>query len=133
MDEMVTYLTPREVLTQTIHVDDDNIRGRVNHVTVELAIEAIKKYHKQFEGEMPVPIVYTPPVLTLEEKIVEAKGYGVRFIKAQPTGQYQETPDAIIITEDMSTSVFENLLDRKIQYYRERVFIDILKKHDLLK
>lgn len=128
MDEVTTYATPMDVLMEMLGVTKPPSLNQ--SVRVESAIEAIRVYHKQFDAQY---VKFTPPVSTLEEKILEAKGYGVRFIKALPTAQYQETPDAIIIPEGLTTEGFEEELDEKIQYYRDRVFIDILKKHDLLK
>jgi hypothetical protein len=126
MDEVTTYATPMDVLRQVlgIHINDSRDMTTAT-VRVESAIEAMKLYYNQFLEAVPTS--------TLESKILKAKRLGIRFIKAHPTGQYQETPDAIIIPEGLTTEGFEEELDEKIDYYNDRVFIDILKKHDLLK
>ena len=131
MDEMVTYLTTKQVLDRVLNLQDKTMESIVS-IRIDAIIEAMKQYHNQFDNPQYVPTP-PPPVLTLEEKILEAKGYGIRFIEASPTGQYIDTHDAIIITDGLTTEGFEEELDEKIQYYRDRVFMDILKKHDLLK
>jgi hypothetical protein len=126
MDEVITYATPLDVLRQVLGIHENDSRDITKStVSVESAVAAIKAYHNQFLEAVPTS--------TLESKILKAKQLGIRFIKAQPTGQYQETPDAIIITGGLTTEGFEEELDEKIDYYNDRVFIDILKKHDLLK
>ena len=124
MDEVTTYATPMDVLRQVVGIHINDSRD-ITTVRVESAIAAIKAYHNQF--------IEAVPTSTLESKILKAKQLGIRFIKASPTGQYQETPDAIIITEGLTTEGFEEELNEKLDYYHDRVFMDILKKHDLLK
>lgn len=124
MDEVTTYATPMDVLRQVLHLHENNSQS-ITTVRVESAIEAIKVYHNQFYEAVPTT--------ELESKILKAKRLGIRFIKCNPTGQYQETPDAVMITEGLTTEDFEEILNAKIDYYNDRVFIDVLKKHDLLK
>ena len=123
MDIVVEYATPEQVLAKLHKLN--NQAHSSESVPASTAIEAIKAYHKQFLEAVPTS--------ALESKILKAKRLGIRFIKASPTGQYQETPDAVIVTEGLTTEGFEEILNKKIDYYNDRLFIDILKKHDLLK
>lgn len=124
MDEVTTYATPMDVLRQVLHLTENNTQDFTT-VRVESAIQAIKDYHNQFFEAVPTS--------ALESKILKAKQLGIRFIKASPTAQYQESHDAVIVTEGLTTEDFEEILNAKIDYYNDRVFIDVLKKHDLLK
>lgn len=127
---MITYATPMDVLRQVLGIHENDSR-EITTVRVESAIEAIRKYNLQFNN--PQHVEAPPPVLTLEEKIVESKKYEIKFIKVNPTAQYVETHDALLVTENLTTEEFERKLDEKLQYYRDRGFIEILKKHELIK
>lgn len=129
---MITYATPLDVLRQVLGIHENDSR-EITTVRVESAIEAIRKYNLQFNNPQHVEAP-PPPVLTLEEKILKAKRLGIRFIKASPTGgQYRETHDVVIVAEGLTTEGFEEILNKKINYYNDRVFIEILKKHRLIK
>lgn len=125
------FKTPSQILEKLL---DKSGNLNVEYLRLDTAIEAMKLYHNQFEapleqGKNSVNYSMTP----LESKILEAKGYGIKFVLIQENrGMYQDNEDSIMFTKSTTTADFEVILDNKLDYHRKRDFIGILTKHNLV-
>lgn len=129
MNEL-NFRTPSQILEKLL---DKSGNLNVEYLRLDTAIEAMKLYHNQFEPpfeqeKKSVNYSMTP----LESKILEAKGYGIKFVLTQENEMYKDDECTIVFFKATTTADFEFILNGKLDYHRKRNFMGILTKHNLL-